>query len=314
MFDTSILSENIGDFIIMDSVNKEMSSAITDKQMVTIATHDYPTKRGRRQLKEASYSLVGGTNLLNSHLTKRKPWKLRWGSSLFLDKAILVGVGWVDYETKPDRISSIAWKKILHSDYIHSVRDEYSEAMLKSAGINNVINTACATMWGLTESHCSDIPKSKSKSVIFTLTDYRIDIEADKKLISLLLKNYENIYFWPQGARDLQYIKDLNIDLSQIKIVPPSLNEFDRVLNSDELQVDYVGTRLHAGIRALQKKRRTIIIGVDNRANEKSKSFNLKVCDRHNSEDIEESIRTQLKTHIILPVENIAIFKDQFKS
>ena len=54
--------------------------------------------------------------------------------------------------------------------------------------------------------------------------------------------------------------------------------------------IDYVGTRLHAGIRALQHKKRTIIIGIDNRAIEKAKDFNLTVIDRKNIKNNGSSI------------------------
>ncbi len=313
MFDTSILSENLGDFIIMDAVTRQMSMAIHDKQMITMATHDYLSKRGRRQVKDAGYCLVGGTNLLNSNLLSRKQWKLRWSDLAFLNKAILVGVGWVDYENKPDRLSSMAWRRILHSDYIHSVRDEYTEDMLRSAGVTNVLNTACATMWGLTKDHCDAVPKLKSNTVVFTLTDYRMNREADKELISILLDNYENVYFWPQGARDLHYFQSLDVNFPSISVLPPSLYYFDEILDQQKNGVDYVGTRLHAGIRALQKKRRTIILGVDNRANEKAKSYNLTVIDRCNFDQLKEAITSPLEVKINLPLENISKFKNQFK-
>lgn len=314
MFDTSILSENLGDFIIMDAVTKQMSSAIHDKQLITMATHDYLSKRGRRQVKDSDYCLVGGTNLLNSKLLSKKQWKLHWSDLAFLNHTILVGVGWVDYENKPDRISSMAWRRILHSDYLHSVRDEHTEEMLRSAGVTNVLNTACATMWGLTKSHCDAVPKLKSNTVVFTLTDYRMNREADEKLISILLKNYENVHFWPQGTKDLQYFQSLSINFSGISVLPPSLYYFDKVLDESSQAVDYVGTRLHAGIRALQKKRRTIILGVDNRANEKAKSYNLKVVERNDFDQLEEAIINPLEVNILLPLDNIAKFKNQFSN
>ena len=54
----------------------------------------------------------------------------------------------------------------------------------------------------------------------------------------------------------------------------PTLEAFDNLLES-EIDLDYIGTRLHAGIRAIQKKRRSIIIGVDNRALEMQKTLIL---------------------------------------
>lgn len=97
----------------------------------------------------------------------------------------------------------MTWRRTSHSDKIQLVRDEHTEEMLRSAGVKNVLNTACATMWGLTKSHCNAVPKLKSNAVVFTLTDYRMNREADEKLVSILLKHYETVYFWPQGTKDL---------------------------------------------------------------------------------------------------------------
>ncbi|TOG81065.1 capsular biosynthesis protein, partial [Vibrio parahaemolyticus] len=62
-------------------------------------------------------------------------------------------------------------------------------------------------------------------------------------------------------------------------IIAPSLESFDEVLSSGN--VDYIGTRLHGGVRALQKKVRTLILAIDNRAWEKKKDFNLPVVERN---------------------------------
>lgn len=312
MFDTSVMSENVGDFIIMDAVFKEMSSIIKDKQIINIASHDYPTKRGRRLIKSSDYCLVGGTNLLNSHLLSKRPWSFRWHDLLRLNNALLVGVGWLNYESKPDPLTAFAWRRILHSDYLHSVRDEYTKSMLNLCGIKNVINTGCSTMWGLTNEHCSEIKSEKSNSVVFTLTDYRKSSEEDIQLIDILKKNYKKIYFWPQGSKDLVYLYSLNIDITSINVIPPNLYQFDNLLKSNKEVVDFVGTRLHAGIRALQSQRRSIIIGVDNRALEKKKSFNLNVYERDDYQGIEEAIAQGVDIDIRLPWENIEKFKAQF--
>lgn len=81
--------------------------------------------------------------------------------------------------------------------------------------------------------------------------------------------------------------------------------------NLEEI-VDFVGTRLHGGIRALQKNIRTIIIGVDNRALEKKKDFHLPVIDRNEIEDLEYLIQKDYKLDIKLPNDNINKFKKSF--
>lgn len=79
--------------------------------------------------------------------------------------------------------------------------------------------------------------------------------------------------------------------------------------------VDYVGTRLHGGIRALQKNVRTLIIGVDNRAIEKKKDFNLPVVEREMIVDqLEIEINRPYDLNINLPESNIEKFKLSLKS
>ena len=96
-----------------------------------------------------------------------------------------------------------------------------------------------------------------------------------------------------------------------IKIISPSLRKYDEVL--EKYEIDYIGTRLHGGIRALQKQRRTVIIGVDNRAEEKKKDFNLPVISRNNIEKLDNIINSNIVTDININLENIEKFKNQFK-
>src|SRR5699024_8485950 len=199
---------------------------------------------------------------------------------------------------------------ILSTDYLHSVRDNYTKEQLNSIGFNNVINTSCATMWDLTEEHCHQIPIEKQKSVIFTLTDYNKNQKRDRQFVNILVNNYDKVFMWVQGERDLEYLKELNIDINKINIVPPSLKEFDKVLQN--LDIDYIGTRLHGGVRALQHQKRTIIIGIDNRALEKKKDFNIDVVDREDMDLLENVIYDNFKTEIVIPEENIKEWKKQF--
>ena len=127
----------------------------------------------------------------------------------------------------------------------------------------------------------------------------------------MLIKKYEKVYFWPQGWNDMEYIKSLNIkDLESIKIVPPYLKSFDDLLENND--VDYVGTRLHAGIRAIQKKRRALILSIDNRASEISNDIGMNVVPREDIEKIEFFITNEQKTSIKIPHKNIEAWKAQF--
>jgi len=81
-----------------------------------------------------------------------------------------------------------------------------------------------------------------------------------------------------------------------------------------ESNLDFVGTRLHAGIHALNLGHRTIIVAIDNRAKEMGKDTNLPIISREDVIDkLEGMINSEIKTEILLPKENIKRWKDQFK-
>jgi len=312
IFDTSVASENIGDFIIMDSVKRELYELFNDGMFFHSLTHDKISTASYRLNKISDYSFIGGTNLLSSNMNSYNQWKINLFDSMFLRNIVLMGVGWWQYQGRPNLYTKYLLKKVLHKDIIHSVRDSQAENMLKEIGIKNVINTGCMTMWRLTKKHCSNIPKTKAKNVVFTLTDYNKNIQKDQELIDILNSNYENIYFWPQGSGDLDYLKSFS-NIENVKILGGNLFSYDALLESENLSLDYVGTRLHAGIRALQKSRRTIIIGIDNRAEEISKDFNLKVLSRKDIYKLEKVLQNDFITDITINEENINIWKKQFQ-
>lgn len=314
VFDTCIATQNIGDEIIMDAVYNELHDIFKDDMFLKIPSHEVIGLSSLSLIRHSEFGVVGGSNILSSAMNKYKQWKITLIQSYFIkQKALLLGVGWRNYQAKPNFFTKMLLKNLLNTNYIHSVRDSYTEAKLKEEGFTNVLNTSCPTMWRLTPEHCASIPVQKAANVIFTLTDYSKDPESDIFLIDTLLSNYENVYYWVQSRKDLIYLNELNIDISNIKIVSPSLRAYTNFLETTDC--DYVGTRLHGGVRALQKKKRTIIIGVDNRAIEKKKDFNLNVIERKDlRRDLLNAIVKDFVTKINIPSDNIAKWKSQFKS
>ena len=222
-----------------------------------------------------------------------------------------MGVGWWQYQKAPNAYTKYLMKLVLNHDIWHSVRDSHAELMLKKLGFKNVINTACPTMWRLDEDHCSAIPSKKAENVVATLTDYKKDELNDFELIKLLSSCYKKVYIWPQGSGDVEYMNKLGVS-KFANILPPKLESYDDLLKS-EASLDFVGTRLHAGVRALQKKRRTIILGIDNRAFEKAKDFNIVVCARDQLGQLRSLINSEFVTKIDLPLNNIETWKKQFQ-
>lgn len=311
ILDTSVATKNMGDEIIVDSVKREINSIFNKNTMFFhVPTHEVISRHSRRIINESDYSFVAGTNLLTSkfHFIKANQWNINYIDAVNIERVVLLGVGWSDYQNSPGLLTKLIYKNALDSEIIHSVRDNYTKDKLSEIGINNVVNTACATMWPLTPQHCKKIPKKKSRNVVMTITDYRRDEVRDKELVNILLKNYERVFIWIQGSNDEEYINSLS---DSVEIISPTLEAFDNLLNS-EMDLDYVGTRLHAGIRAMQKKRRSIIIGVDNRAIEKEKDFNIKVINRNNIELLNRTINEEFETLINLDFEKINIWRKQF--
>lgn len=309
--DPAIGTGNIGDLIISDSVKREINEIFPYDFKIFFPSQEKISMISYKKIYKMKYTFVGGSNLLSSNMNKRNQWKINLIDSIFIKNAILLGVGWWQYQDRPNLYTRFLLKRVLNKEYIHSVRDSFSEKQLKSIGITNVLNTACPTTWTLTKEHCEKIPNKKAVNAVFTLTDYMKDEEADKKLIEILVKNYEKVYFWIQGSADIEYFQSIYKG-KDIILIPPTLEDYDKILDNTK-SLDYIGTRLHAGIRALQKKIRTIVIAIDNRALEKSKDINLKIIERKNIEEkLEYSLRNDFSTDIILPSENIKIWKNQF--
>ena len=313
VFDTSVCSSNLGDQIIIDSIRKHLRDMFPKDFFVNIQTHDVIGKSSYKLLKDSDYKFVAGTNLLSSNMNTYNQWKISLKDCFFLKDVILMGVGWWQYQNSPNAYTKFLLHRVLSQSKLHSVRDKYTEGKLRSIGFKNAINTACPTMWGLTEEHCSEIPCSKSESVLVTFTEYNRNKDFDSKLIQLLQKKYENILFWTQQPKDYWHMKTICGDDKSVIYIEPSLQALNQVLECNT-SLDYIGTRLHAGIRALQYKRRTLILAVDNRAMEISKDTNLPVLPRDDFDGITRYIESSNSTKVNLPWENIRMWKDSFIS
>ena len=127
----------------------------------------YAERFGRqslRHMRHSDYIFWGGTNALTSHMNKYKQMGFLLKDLLFVKDLILLGVGWWQYQGKPNLYTRLFLRRLLSLERIHSVRDSYTEGMLKSIGIENVVNTSCPTVWGITREHCRRIPTLKGKN------------------------------------------------------------------------------------------------------------------------------------------------------
>lgn len=314
LFDTSIATDNLGDFIIMKYCGDILQHIFENHQFVCVPTHTVPSDEQEKTAKSIKYKFVCGTNLLTSHIEEWWNWRLPDGiqRKFHYRNTILLGAGWKGYQDECSAYSKMVYHCLLNPDVIHSVRDSYTERQLRAAGIDNVINTGCPTMWRLKPELCRGIPKTKASCVVTTITDYRQDAIQDQMMLDILSRNYDCVYLWIQGDKDEEYLSSLDLPDNLTKI-PHSLDAYEEILNQG--CIDYVGTRLHAGIFALNHQIRSIILAVDNRAIEMGKDTNLPVILRENVEnELEDMINNKFETKIRLQQDNIDCFLNQFRT
>lgn len=312
ILDTGIATENTGDLIIMEGAKKELEQILINYQLIYFPTHEKISSHSYKLQKYVDINLACGTNLLHSHMGIVKQWNIGIKSVFNIKPVVLFGVGWRSQKKrKTDVFTKWLLRKVLSNTYLHSVRDSYAQEQLNSIGIMNVVNTGCPTTWRLSEDHCSQIPTKKGENAVVLLTDYSRD-NSDSILLDFVCANYKKVYFWCQGTHDHQYIEALGFS-NRVQIIPSSLYAYRRLLSDESLSLDYVGTRLHGGIYALQHKRRSIIVGVDHRANIMGKDLNLPVVDRYKTDKtLESMIINEFSTRINLPLDNIQRWKAQF--
>ena len=312
-FDTAIGSDNLGDNIIMHYCGRVLEELFPNHEKLSIPTHLMPTPEQELSVSRHKYKFVCGTNLLTSQIEHHWRWILPDGirRKFRFRNALLLGVGWGEYQAACSDYSRIVYNVMLNPSLTHSVRDQYTLEKLRGAGIRNVINTGCPTTWALTPEFCKAIPTGKAKDVVTTITDYRRDPAHDNEMLRILSRSYDHVYLWLQGKWDEEYLHTLEIP-HNLTTIPASLAAYEEVLARGG--VDYVGTRLHAGIHALNYRIRSIILAVDNRATEMGRDVNLPVIQRNDvGSELEEMIHSDFATEIRLNQENIDRFKAQFR-
>lgn len=316
LFDPSYGTSNLGDFIINEAIMREMKFLFSSNYLARYSTHT-PLMHLHQLLKKNPISkscapehlkFLGGSNIFKHDLFK---YTLDWNINIFTKdlyrNSVSLGGGCQGNPITTNAYTKFIYKSILSKEYIHSTRDEKTKAFLESLGFK-AVNTGCPTLWGLSSEFCKSIPTKKSKDVVFTLTEY-LDSSNDQKLVDTLTKSYRNVYFWIQGSEDLKYLRTLK-NTESIKLVSPNLEAYKEVLMQGD--VDYVGTRLHAGIYAMQHKVRSIILIVDNRARDMQNTYNINAIERDSINNLEQMIQSEFATNIKVDQKKIEEWKSQF--
>lgn len=313
-------SINLGDVIIHEAVEKYLKSIFSYSEITRISSHRIPSSKLLKEARKSSFVFFGGTNALSSDLKQYNQWKLpvpnrlAWPFKFPVNDMILMGVGWWQYQNSPTKYTRAFYKRVLTHKYVHSVRDSYTLLKMKQLGFENVVNTGCPTMWELNGLNIA-ARVGRPENCLFTLTDYMRNPGADDKIIEIILNGYKGkIFFFPQGSLDLEYIASLGNyqkHCARIMIINRTFEDYVATLADND--VDYIGTRLHAGIKALQLNKNALILSVDNRAIEISNDTGLPVVSRNEIEKISLWIAGQkMFDEIRMPVGEIERWKMQF--
>lgn len=323
LLDTAVGSTNKGDEIIMRCCREELSEICGGYFVLTAPTHlrTISALQGIgalpdsvNEISQSKYKFVCGTNILQSNMLHRSN---QWDISLLTCKpfmnSILVGVG-----GNINLLGGIKgaytkalYSKLLSSEYIHSVRTKSTAESLEKLGLK-AMDTGCVTLWKLVPEFCSKIPRKKADHVVVTLTDYNRNPAGDKALLHIVKKNYEKVFFWPQGIYDDEYLREID-NLDGIEILPPSVDAYEKLLSSGD-SLDYIGTRFHGGIFAMRHGIRCIIVTLDDRMTAmQSRVKNNCIARTMLSEELEKKIHSEFETIVDIDIEAISNWKVQFR-
>lgn len=303
LLDVSLASDNAGDHVITQAVDAAFAGMNLNGWSVRVPTHRRPRLRAIRKLADADTIILGGSNILSSNLVNHHQWRL-WPDLMMAlrHRVIFCGVGWNHYADSFSAVSQHAIKWMAKPGVLHSARDAYTTSKLQTIGLD-VANTGCPTTWSLQKVSARPSP---SDGAIVTITDYRRDHEVDRKWLMKLLEVFSRVRLVPMGESDAQYAHELSV--RGVEILSHGLDTLNGVLHED---VVHVGTRLHAGVRCLQRNRPSIVFAVDNRAAEISRDTGLPIANRTDPEFLSK-IDWNADIELDIPTEAISRWKNQF--
>ena len=305
LLNTQIGSDNLGDDIVMYYTRRALEPLLKGYKVYEVATHLPPSDSDIEHMNSSKAVIACGTNFLKSNLgpSGSSNWVFDV-KMIHMKNFILFAAGSGNFG-EYSSYSCVIWNTLLHNGWLHSVRESDTEdELLHKWKVSNVINTGCVTLFGgKVDEMCKDIPTRKASKVILTVNGSRKDAKLDLFLFSLCEELYDEVYFWPQGDQDLDWISSI-YDLAKVKVVERTLDAYNQVLMMDDL--DYIGSRLHGGIHAMAHGKRSLIIAIDNRAVAFHKDTNIPII--YGSQvrsSLGERILTDWKTDIHLDYESI---------
>ena len=111
---------------------------------------------------------------------------------------------------------------------------------------------------------------------------------------------------------DLSYLLSL-VDHKKLNLVvlERTLEALDACLSAF-VDLDYVGTRLHGGIKCLIAGKRSLILEVDNRAAEIAKETGLPALPRTDMANIEKWVKVGWKSELWIDEKPVRKWREQF--
>lgn len=317
LLDTAFASFNKGDDIIMECTRKELAPLLENRFELNLPTHItsfhwyqvYKNSIAYRTYADCQWKFIGGSNVMVPNLlTHYAQWNINIFNYQPFIGTIMVGVGaGVGAEQGSNWYTRYIYQHMLNREFYHSARDERSKVYMESLGLK-AINTGCVTMWMLTPEHCAQIPTKKADKVVFTITAGCFD-ERDQQMLDVLLRNYKEVYFWPQGHED--YAKFMTMKgADKVHVLQATKDAYDKYLTEND--TDYVGTRLHGGVYAMRHKRRAVIIAIDERARAINEKNHLNCIEKDKMGDLEAMIVSEFETKVVMDFEKINEWKSQF--
>lgn len=304
ILDPSLATDNLGDEVIYQAVESLLFDLFPNAWFHRIATHEAMSNRSHKVLREAERIFVAGSNLLPPDGGQ---WRITLSDSMFIEGLVVIGAGWQHDTTKLSREASKIIGRSFHRTALHAVRDAPAAENLKAVGLR-AVNATCPTLWRLDAEATARIPATKAPEAVVAVTAYRNQPEADAAFLKLVTERYRTVWFYPQMADDIAHIERLGF--GHLKRIRASTDAYTRFLAEND--VDYIGSRLHGGIRALQTGKRSLILEVDNRARDIAAHTGLPSARLTDLAAIGDWIDRPAPTVLHLPEADIAAWKAQF--
>lgn len=319
VFNTAIGTSNNGDYIIYNSAIDALRPLLDNSFVMEFGSHlknlgliHYMTNSFKcRFANNCDYKFVLGTNLLSPTILKHYPqWPIMPLERRLYRDCIMMGVGLTKDAKQPSLITKSIYSQIMRRDIIHSVREDNAKAVLEKIPGVKAINTGCPSLWPLDSEKCQRIPKGKAKNAIISVSGYgnQTNLVADQRLVEIVEKNYDKVYIWGQTTEDIAYFNRLRHTKDAQAVY--SLRQFGDICTNGN--VDYIGTRLHGAVFAMQHDVRAINIIIDHRAREFNRINNINAVFRENIDELEDYINHDIVTNIRLNEEGIRNWLGQF--